>query len=48
MISIRHRTLLQQHGCWEPLWRHQQLPIDAALCSRLPFRADAKMIDVYG
>ena len=42
------QSLLEQHGCWEPLWRHQRLPIDAALCSRLPFRADAKMIDVYG
>ena len=39
--------LLQQHGCWEPLWRQQQLPIGPELCSRLPFHADAKMIDVY-
>jgi glutathione S-transferase len=41
------RTLLEQHGCWEPLWRHAELPIDAGLCSRLPFHVDAKMIDVY-
>lgn len=41
------RDLLVQHGCWEPLWRHQQLPLDPDLCSRLPFFGDAKMIDVY-
>jgi|TARA_B110000503_G_scaffold51450_2_gene83010 glutathione S-transferase len=43
----RARNLLTQHGCWEPLWRHEQLPIDGDLCSRLPFFGDAKMIDVY-
>lgn len=41
------RNLLEQYNCWEPLWRHAQLPIDAGLCSHLPFTADAKMIDVY-
>jgi hypothetical protein len=41
------RNLLTQHDCWEPLWRHQQLPVDEALCARLPFFCDAKMIDVY-
>ena len=41
------RGLLERHGCWEPLWRHQKLPLDPDLCSGLPFRADAKMIDVY-
>ena len=41
------QALLEQHGCWEPLWRHAELPIDAGLCSRLPFHVDAKMIEVY-
>jgi hypothetical protein len=41
------RALLEQHGCWEPLWRHQTLPIDDTVCGRLPFHVDAKMIDVY-
>ena len=41
------RLLLEQHGCWEPLWRHETLPIDDAVCGRLPFHVDAKMIDVY-
>jgi glutathione S-transferase len=38
---------LTQHGCWEPLWRHADLPLDPGFCQRLPFHADAKMIDVY-
>lgn len=41
------RKLLDQYGCWEPLWRCEQLPIDAGFCTRLPFSVDAKMIDVY-
>ncbi len=41
------RNLLEQHGCWEPLWQHADLPMDAGLCSQLPFHVDAKMIDVY-
>jgi hypothetical protein len=39
--------LLEQYNCWEPLWRHEQLPIEARLCGGLPFAGDAKMIDVY-
>jgi glutathione S-transferase len=39
--------LLRKHGCWEPLWRHGQLPIDELTCSQLPFHVDVKMIDVY-
>lgn len=45
--QIRAQALLEQHRCWEPLWRHDELPIDDQFCSRLPFYADAKMIDVY-
>jgi hypothetical protein len=41
------RTLLEKHGCWEPLWRHVELPLEPEFCGRLPFHADAKMIDVY-
>jgi glutathione S-transferase len=41
------QTLLEQHGCWEPLWRHKELPMEDGLCSKLPFHVDAKMIDVY-
>jgi glutathione S-transferase len=45
--QLTARNLLEQYNCWEPLWRHALLPIDAGLCSRLPFTADAKMIAVY-
>ena len=41
------RPLLEQHRCWEPLWRHHELPVGDEFCGRLPFHADAKMIDVY-
>jgi glutathione S-transferase len=41
------RALLEQHGCWEPLWRQSELPIAAGFCQRLPFYVDAKMIDAY-
>ncbi|MEM1153617.1 MAG: glutathione S-transferase family protein [Pseudomonadota bacterium] len=41
------QSLLEQHGCWEPLWRQKELPIAAGFCERLPFRAGAKMIDAY-
>ena len=43
----RARALLEQHGCWEPLWRQEILPIEASLCSQLPFRTDANMTGVY-
>lgn len=41
------RTRLERHNCWEPMWRDRELPIDEDFCARLPFHADAKMIDVY-
>ena len=40
------QALLEQHGCWEPLWRHAELPIDKEMCSGLPFYVDAEMIGV--
>lgn len=43
----RAQVLLTQHGCWEPLWQHTELPLEPDFCGRLPFHADAKMIDVY-
>jgi glutathione S-transferase len=42
------RALLERHGCWEPLWRHRELPLAPGFCERLPFHVDAKMIEVYG
>jgi len=41
------QAILEQHNCWEPLWRHKNLPMKEGLCSELPFYVDAKMIDVY-
>ena len=40
------RALLQRYGCWEPLWRHHQLPLLPGQEQGLPFRADTKMIGV--
>lgn len=45
--QVKAQALLEQYGCWEPLWRHGQLPIDAGFCEQLPFHVDAKMIEVY-
>ena len=41
------KALLEKHGCWEPMWRHTDLPIDDNICRQLPFHVDVKMIDVY-
>ena len=41
------RGLMESEGCWAPLWEIDSLPLTPGLCSKLPFRADAKMIDVY-
>ena len=40
------RTLLEQHGCWEPLWRQQELPLLPGQEEGLPFRATTKMVGV--
>jgi glutathione S-transferase len=37
-------TLLQRHGCWEPLFRQPDLPLLPGQEQGLPFRADAKMV----
>jgi glutathione S-transferase len=41
------RQLLERHHCWEPLWRQPVLSIGDEVCSRLPFYADAKMIEAH-
>ena len=46
-VQASAREILERHDCWEPLWRHADLPISDDFCARLPFYADAKMIDVY-
>ena len=46
-VQATAQALLEQHGCWEPLWRQAELPLAAGFCERLPFYADAKMIDAY-
>lgn len=37
-------ALLRRHGCWEPLFRAQDLPLLPGQESELPFRADTKMV----
>lgn len=38
------RDLLEKHGCWEPLWRKEPLPLLPDQEAGLPFRADTKMV----
>lgn len=40
------RQLLEQHGCWEPLWRHQSLPLLPGQEQDLPFKGSTKMVGV--
>ncbi|WP_240732861.1 glutathione S-transferase [Halioglobus maricola] len=40
------QLLLERHGCWEPLWRKQELPLLPGQESELPFRAQTKMVGV--
>ena len=40
------RVLLERHGCWEPLWRHQHLPLLPRQEDGLPFKGDTKMVGV--
>ena len=40
------RKLLTRHGCWEPLWKYQDLPMDTSQEEKLPFWADRKMIGI--
>lgn len=49
-LPDRHRLnvqdLLEEHGCWEPLWRQQNLPLLHEQEKDLPFRGDSKMIGI--
>ena len=40
------RALLERHGCREPLWRHQHLPLLPGQEDSLPFKGDTKMVGV--
>jgi len=40
------RKLLQKHGCWEPLWRSEALPLLTGQEQDLPFRGSTKMVGV--
>ena len=42
--SVRH--LLESHGCWEPLWRNQSLPLLPGQEEGLPFKGSTKMVGV--
>jgi hypothetical protein len=46
-VRGRARQLLESHGCWEPLWRHRELPLLPGQEEGLPFRALTKMVGVY-
>ncbi len=41
------QALLQQHGCWEPLWQLSSLPLLPGQEAGLPFKAHAKMLAVH-
>lgn len=40
------QQLLEQHSCWEPLWRQPNLPLLPGQEEGLPFRASTKMVGV--
>ncbi len=40
------RQLLERYACWEPLWRHEQLPLLPGQEEGLPFRGSTKMLAV--
>jgi glutathione S-transferase len=45
-VQLQARKLLQRHGCWEPLWRQEQLPLLPGQEEGLPFHASFKMVGV--
>ena len=45
-VQATARQLLENHACWEPLWRHERLPLLPGQEEHLPFRADTKMVGV--
>jgi len=40
------RKILEKHGCWEPLWHHEKLPLLDNQEMELPFKADTKMVGI--
>lgn len=42
--QVKLKALLQTHGCWQPLWEKQSLPLSQDQERDLPFRANYKMI----
>jgi glutathione S-transferase len=40
------QALLEKHQCWEPLWRHQTLPLQPGQEKDLPFKGSTKMVGV--
>jgi len=47
MAQVGSRQMPADCGAREPLWDFEPLPLDPSLCSGLPFRVDAEMLDVY-
>jgi glutathione S-transferase len=43
-VRIAARKLLEEHGCWEPLWRHSSLPLLPGQEQDLPFKGSTKMV----
>jgi glutathione S-transferase len=43
-VKSEAKELLELHNCWEPLWRHQQLPLLDGQEEGLPFKGDTKMV----
>jgi len=42
--QLKLKTLLETHGCWQPLWSKETLPMQSQQEKDLPFRANYKMI----
>mgnify|MGYP005677163853 CR=1 FL=1 len=44
--SISELRELIEFGCWEPLWRNENLPLLENQEAELPFKANRKMLGV--
>jgi glutathione S-transferase len=40
------KVMLTKHGCWDPLWKYQDLPMKSSQEEKLPFWGERKMIGV--
>ena len=45
--QLQARELLERHGCWEPLWQLDKLPMTDGQEHELPFRAQHKMLPAH-